>query len=177
MPVDWTVVGETLVTNYLSNESGVHTKYFNHFEFEEDEPLAAVVPLATLDKFFGTVVQNLLIISKPFGWSGVDGGDKGTFHWPPPGLDDSIARLVAGFKYFAYYETLVWMDMSSDGSECPDPSAWTEMMNATKGSIMSMCDDLHDFGFTYMGEITDSDIDPIAFFTPYSDPHFKRLVP
>lgn len=174
MSVDWDTVGDALVANYHANDATIKTQYFNHFEFEEDQPLAAVVPLQTVDKFFGTAVLNFLIISKPFGWSGVDGGDKGTYSWPPPGYADAKARLIAGFKYFAYYQTLVWMDMSSDGSECSDPSSWTDMMNSTKSGIMSMCDELAMYGFTYMGEIT-SDIDS-SFFTPYADSHFARTL-
>lgn len=175
MAVDWTVVGNALIDNYHANESTVNTKYFNHFEFEEDQPLAAVVPLIGIDKFFGTAVLNFLIISKPFGWSGVDGGDKGTYSWPPAGYTDARDRLIASYKYFAYYQTLVWLDMSSNGTECPDPSAWVEMMNMTKTGIITMCEELVDYGFVYMGEIT-SDVDA-SFFTPYADDHFKRALP
>lgn len=173
--VDWDAVGEDLVGNYHSNESTALTKYFNHFEFTEDEPLAAVVPLVGIDKFFGTCVQNILIISKPFGWSGVDGGDKGTYSWPPDGYADSKARLIASFKYFAFYQTLVWMDRSSDGSECPDPTDWVTMMDSTRDGIMAMCDELAAYGFVYMGEIT-TDVD-MSFFTPFMNDHFKKALP
>lgn len=171
MAIDWPGVGADLVDEYQAYDMRFASKYFHHFEFTETDPLAPVVPLVDVEKFFGTSVLNILIISKPYGWTGVDGGDKGTFSWPPDGYEASKARLIEGYKYFASYETLVWLDMSQDGTECEEESPWVEMMTATEGGIQDMCTELEDYGFTYMGQLTEADK---ATFIEFATPHFNK---
>lgn len=169
-------IGDQLVEGYDAMGTDAKAKYFNYFHFTDDDPLAPVVPLVGIDKFFGTVVQNILIISKPFGWDGT--GSDASYSWPPAGFDDSKSRLIASFGYFARYECLVWMDFSFDPDEdCPDggggsDNSFLSKMETTEGDIQQMCTDLAQYGFTYMGRLTgDEDAD---YFKAYIDPHWSK---
>lgn len=163
---DYAAIGSTLEASYSA------PRYFNYLAPQDTDPLAALVPLVGMERCFGTKVRNLFVVRKPYGWSNASaGGEFGTYSWPPAGYEDSKARLIEAYPYFASYETLVWMDLSFDCGDCPDGSSYCDMMLQTEEGIEAMCTELADYGFTYMGPITDG-IDE-SFFEPYIDEHFS----
>lgn len=144
--------------------------YFHYIKTTPVDPIDPVVVRIELFDFFGTRPLNLLIIGKPYGW--LDSGSGYEFNWPPTGLNDAKEHHKITFKKYREYKTRVWMDFNIVAlveAETPDTN-FREMMEASEAQIITLCDELKDFGFTYMGRITTA-VDA-SYFAQYIEPFY-----
>jgi hypothetical protein len=117
--------------NYFSTQSYVD---------ENDGFLAPVLPLEGIDKFFGPRVLTILILSKNYGWK------EDEFTWPPEKLAEQILRVKELYAKWSEYKVHIYLDKSQF-----DP----EQMDMVEASVIEMCHDLKDYGYTYKGELPD----------------------
>lgn len=136
-----------------------------------DHPLKDLVVPPDYDNFYPTKVCNIFIACVPYGWKLVDGAFEAD--WPPEGYNDYVESHKKTFKYFDTYETHVWTDFNivSILESTGDDNPYRMIMNATKGYMEQMCNDLKDFGFKYEGEIM-TEVDQ-SFFFPVLDKFYK----
>lgn len=168
MPVEytlWETIGESLQEHY-------DRQYITPEEFLDTScPLTAFVATDGLEEFFGTKVLNICIVDHPFGWRKNDDGELED-HWDEdiqPQVDVQIARHIETYPKYAKYQTLVWIDMNyAKEQENRDSESRAREMLAAVGSRMSeICDQLADYGWTFMGNIDDAP--EWNFFQQYID--------
>lgn len=153
----WEDNGDALVEHY-------DPKYVTPERYQA-VPIKAVVVLPEVEQFFGTRVCNILIIAQPVGW--VQNGDgEWVEQWPPEGFVEAVARHIETYGKFTEYNTFVWIDRYAETlivAATPD-SRVPEMMAATSGRFEDVCDELADYGFHFMGEIS-SAVGPEFFYS------------
>lgn len=150
-------------------ENGLTLKtdeYFNRYLVNTDNPLAPFEPKDP--KFFGPQVLNILIASKPYGWT-FDGSEN-TYEWPPPGLAESLLKIREAFEQWDEFKLHIYGDRSL-AAEIDDPEL-DDMLTQTFNDMEVMCLDNADIGFVWAGEI-ETLPDPSAF-RDLIDEHYEH---
>ncbi len=135
------LLGEDLKKNY--NNRYFTTQPFNSVS---DGFLAPVLPTEGIEEFFGPKVLTVLVLSRLYGWVGE------TFDWPPAKLAEQIARIKKLYSTWSEYKVHIYIDTSLihlDGD-------YATKLGITSGAIESMCSDLSEYGFKYMGDLPES---------------------
>lgn len=158
----WENIGQILKTQYSP-------KYITPEKFDYDNPLRQLV--SGSEHFFGTKTLNLFVISRPYGWT--KSGDTWSESWPPSGFNDAKAQHIATYSKYTKYQTKIWMDfhvVTKVMTESPS-SQFEDMMEQTETRIITLCNELADYGFEYIGRI---DYQPDEnFFKPYIDAFYN----
>lgn len=145
----WTDIGQALMEYY-------YDKYVTPERIDNVNPLEWLVPTSGATTFFGTKPLNLFIVGKPYGWFRNSDGELED-QWPPPDLVESIEWHKAVYEQYSIYKTYIWMDwvivdlIMQENEE----SNFEEMMTTTEGHIIEMCEELAEYGFTYLGRLTE----------------------
>jgi hypothetical protein len=147
-------------------------KYFTPERYIDLSPLDNLTVPPDFPNFFGTKVCNIFIVGIPYGWEKVGGTWQD--NWPPDRYEDYKANHILVYDQFTWYETHVYMDMNLVAKVMMDEprSRFREMMNATKGHLQTMCDDLAQYGFTMEDDIT-AEVDA-SFFTKIFDTFYAK---
>lgn len=137
------------------NKPKLHQYFYAQNFVPEDgtQPFGGILPLT--DQFFGPKNLTLLILSKPYRSS------------------DDLIKLAAEkikqtYKIWTRYEVKIWIDMvlAQRMADEGDPSFYTDMEEFA-GKVEAFCNELKDFGMSYMGTLTDGK--DAAFFQTYID--------
>lgn len=160
----WEQVGQDLHNNLYKK------RYINPEQYLSENPMEPLVVLPDITQFFGTKCHTIFIVSVPYGWKKVNG--DWIEEWPPEGFEAAKARHRETYNKFNRYETRIYMDfyiVSLMEQNNPD-SKMRDMMNATKGHLQDLCDELVDYGFIMMPDITTAK--DAAFFKDEIDEFF-----
>lgn len=146
----WPVVGESLKVGKYEKRYVTPEKYI-----APANPIENLVVPPGIENFFGTKVLNILIVAVPYGWVKAGGfWSEGT--WPYPGLEDAKARHIATYSKFTKYETHVFMDFNIVNliMAAQPGSRFETMMDTVRGRMISICNDLTNYGWTMHPNIT-----------------------
>lgn len=153
---------EDIATELESKYKPKLHKYFYSQKYippEGSHPFGSILPLT--DEFFGPKNLTLLILSKPYQTSETL-------------MTEAVNRIKTNYQKWSKYKVLIWVDMvlALRLTDAGDTDYYDNMQEFA-GKVSSFCDQLKDFGVTYMGTL----VEPKGanFFQAYIDDFYNQF--